>query len=159
MDIRRAVPADLPAVAAIYGREAREGYATFDHEPRPIEFWEEKLAGPDHVLVAEHDGEVVGWVSSAPYRPKPAYLHTRETTVYVVPGHQGLGVGRQMYDALLALLRADGVHAVVAGVALPNPASQGLHEACGFEQVGVMRQVGRKLDRWIDLAWYSLVLD
>lgn len=158
MDIRRAVPADLPAVAAIYGREAREGHATFDHEPRPTEFWEEKLTGSDHFLVAEHDGAVVGYASAAPYRPKPAYVHTRESTVYVAPGHQGLGVGRHMYDALLALLRADGVHAVVAGVALPNPASQRLHEACGFEQVGVMRQVGRKFDRWIDLAWYSLVL-
>jgi L-amino acid N-acyltransferase YncA len=159
MDIRRALPADLPAVAEIYGREAREGHATFDHEPRPMEFWEDKLAGDDHFLVAEDEGIVVGWVSSAPYRPKPAYRHTRETTVYVAPGHQGLGTGRRMYDALLALLRSDGVHAVVAGVALPNPASQRLHEACGFEQVGVMRQVGRKFDRWIDLAWYSLVLD
>ncbi len=157
MDIRRAVPADLPAVAAIYGARRARGTPP-STTSRATEQWEEKLTGPDHFLVAEHDGEVVGWVSAAPYRPKPAYVHTRESTVYVAPGHQGLGVGRQMYDALLALLRADGVHAVVAGVALPNPASQRLHEACGFEQVGVMRQVGRKFDRWIDLAWYSLVL-
>ncbi|SEC99466.1 phosphinothricin acetyltransferase [Nocardioides exalbidus] len=159
MDIRRALPADLPAVSDIYAREAREGHATFDHEPRPRQFWEDKLAGPDHFLVAEHDGEVAGYSTSSSYRPKPAYVHTRETTVYVAPGHQGLGTGRRMYEALLALLRADGVHVVVAGVALPNPGSQGLHEACGFRQVGVMREVGRKFDRWIDLAWYELVLD
>jgi phosphinothricin acetyltransferase len=162
MDIRRALPADLPAVAEIYAREAREGHATFDHDPRPMGFWEQKLAasGPgEHFLVAEHDGAVIGYATSGPFRPKPAYRHTRESTVYVAPGHQGLGTGRALYDALLALMSADGVRAVVAGVALPNPASLALHQACGFEEVGTMRQVGRKFDRWIDLTWLQKVLD
>ena len=161
MDIRRALPADLPAVAAIYGREALEGHATFDLEPRPIEVWQEKLAarGPgEHFLVAEHEGAVIGHAGSTPYRPKPAYLHTRETWVYVASGHQGLGTGRALYDALLALLAHDGVHLVVAGVALPNPASLALHLACGFEEVGTMRGAGRKYDRWIDLTWLQKVL-
>ena len=153
MDIRRALPADLPAVAEIYGREAREGHATFDLEPRPMRLWEEKLAGDDHVLVAEHDGAVVGYATSSPFRPKPAYGHTRESTVYVAPGHQGLGTGRALYDALLARLADDGVHLVVAAVALPSPASLSLHRACGFEEVGTMREVGRKHDRWVDVMW------
>ena len=158
MDIRRALPADLPAVAAIYGREAREGHATFDVEPRPIALWEDKLADDDHFLVAEHDGEVVGYATSGPFRPKPAYARTRESTVYVAPGQQGRGVGRALYDALLRLLAADGVHLVVAAVALPNPASLALHRACGFEEVGVMREVGHKHGRWIDVAWLQRVL-
>ena len=161
MDIRRAVPADLPVVSEIYGREAREGHATFDLEPRPMELWEEKLAagGPgEHFLVAEHEGAVIGHAGSTPYRPKPAYIHTRETWVYVAPGHQGLGTGRALYDALLALLVDDGVHLVVAGVALPNDASLALHRAVGFEEVGTMREVGRKFDRWIDLVWLQKVL-
>ena len=161
MDIRRAVPADLPAISGIYGREAREGHATFDLEPRPMHLWEERLAadGPgEHFLVAEHEGTVIGYAASAPYRPKPAYVHTRETTVYVAPGHQGLGAGRALYDALLARLLVDGVHVVVAAVALPNPASLGLHRACGFEEVGTMRQVGRKFDRWIDVVWLQKVV-
>ncbi|QSF59136.1 GNAT family N-acetyltransferase [Nocardioides sp. zg-1228] len=161
MDIRRALPADLPAVAAIYAREAREGHATFDLEPRPMELWEERLAasGPrDHFLVAEHEGAVAGYATSSPFRPKPAYSHTRETTVYVAPGHQGRGVGRRLYDALLARLTDDGVHLVVAAVALPNDASLALHRACGFEEVGVMREVGRKHDRWIDVAWMQRVV-
>lgn len=158
MRIRSATEADLPTVSAIYAREAREGYATFDLEPRPMALWEEKLAGEDHFLVAEHEGGVIGYASSAPFRPKPAYGHTRETGVYVAPGRQGLGTGRALYDELLARLVDDGVHTVVAGVALPNPASLALHRACGFEQVGVMREVGRKLDRWIDLAWLQKVL-
>ena len=156
MDIRRAHAADLREVAAIYGREALEGHATFDVEPRPMNAWEERLAasGPgDHFLVAEREGAVVGYATSTPYRPKPAYLHTRETTVYVAPGHQGRGIGRGMYDALLPLLADDGVHVVVAAVALPNPGSLALHRACGFSEVGTMREVGRKHDRWIDITW------
>ena len=158
MQIRPARAADLPAVAAIYAREAREGHATFDHEPRPLDVWEEKLADDDHFLVAEHDGGVVGYATSSRFRPKPAYLHTRESTVYVAPGHQGLGTGRALYDALLALLVDDGVHLVVAAVALPNPGSLALHRACGFEEVGTMREVGRKHDRWIDVTWLQKVL-
>jgi phosphinothricin acetyltransferase len=158
MQIRDATEADLPAVAEIYGREAREGHATFDLEPRPRALWEEKLADDDHFLVAEHDGHVIGYATSSPFRPKPAYRHTRESTVYVAPGHQGLGTGRALYDALLARLADDGVHLVVAAVALPNPASLALHRACGFEQVGTMREVGRKHDRWVDVAWLQRLL-
>jgi L-amino acid N-acyltransferase YncA len=158
MDIRRALPADLPAVAEIYGREALEGTATFDHEPRPMALWEDKLAGDDRFLVAEHEGEVIGYASSAPFRPKPAYGRTRETGVYVAPGHQGLGTGRKLYDALLAQLADDGVHLAVAAVALPNPGSIALHRACGFEEVGTMREVGRKFDRWIDVVFLQKLL-
>lgn len=158
MHVRDATELDLPAVAEIYGREAREGHATFDLEPRPMELWQGKLADDDHFLVAEHDGTVVGYASSAPFRPKPAYRHTRETGVYVAPGHQGLGTGRAMYDALLARLADDGIHLVVAAVALPNPASLALHRACGFEEVGTMREVGRKRGRWIDVTWLQKVL-
>lgn len=160
MRIREAVRADLPVVARIYEREAREGHATFDVEGRPMGLWQEKLdATGDHFLVAEETGVVVGWASSAVFRPKPAYVHTRETGVYVAPEAQGRGVGRALYDDLLARLGDDGMRVVVAGVALPNPASLALHAACGFEEVGVMRQVGRKFDRWIDLAWLQKVLD
>ena len=158
MQIRPARAADLPAVAAIYAREAREGHATFDHEPRPLHLWAEKLSADDHFLVAEHAGVVVGYATSSRFRPKPAYLHTRESTVYVAPGHQGLGTGRALYDALLAALVDDGVHLVVAAVALPNPGSLALHRACGFEEVGTMREVGRKHDRWIDVTWLQKVL-
>lgn len=161
MDIRRARLADLPAVSEIYGRETREGHATFDLEPRPMQVWQERLAadGPgEHFLVAEHAGAVIGYATSTPFRPKPAYLHTRESTVYITPAAQGRGTGRALYDDLLGLLVADGVHAVVAGVALPNPPSLALHRACGFEEVGTMRQVGRKFDRWIDLTWLQRML-
>ena len=161
MLIRAATEADLPTVGDLYGREAREGHATFDLEPRSLEAWRERLAmdAPgDHFLVAVDGGEVVAYASSGPFRPKPAYAHTRETTVYVSPAGQGRGVGRALYDDLVRRCRSDGVHLLVAAVALPNPGSLALHRACGFEEVGTMRQVGRKFDRWIDVTWLQKLL-
>ena len=161
MLIRPATDADLPAIAGIYADEVRTGIATFDLEPRSIELWRDRLAsteGGDHLLVAELDGQVVGYASSSAYRPKAGYRHTRETTIYLAPEAQGQGLGRQMYDDLLGRLVADGVHLALAAVALPNPGSLALHRACGFEDVGVMRAVGRKFEQWIDVLWLQRLL-
>lgn len=162
MRIRPATHADLVAVAAVYDHEVASGVATFDLEPRPLASWGERLASTeagDRLLVAEADGSVFGYASSGPYRPKAGYRRTRETTVYLSPAAQGRGVGRQLYDELLRLLVDDGVHLALAAVALPNPASLALHRACGFEEVGVMREVGRKQDRWIDVLWLQRLLN
>jgi phosphinothricin acetyltransferase len=156
MLIRAAAPADLPAVAAIYDAEVAGGIATFDTETRPLWAWEQRLApdsGGDRFLVALDDEAVVGYANAFPYRPKLGYRHTREVSIYLADGAQGRGVGRRLYDELLGLLAADGVHLALAAIALPNPASLALHRACGFEEVGVMREVGRKFDRWIDVLW------
>jgi L-amino acid N-acyltransferase YncA len=101
---------------------------------------------------------VVGFAYSSAYRPRPGYRLTRETSVYLSEDARGQGLGRRMYDDLLDLLRADGIHVALALIALPNPASVALHEACGFEHLGTMREVGWKFDRWLDTAWYQLVL-
>ena len=93
------------------------------------------------------------------YRPRPAYARTREISVYLAADARGRGLGRLLYDALLPRLRDDGVHTAVALIALPNDASLALHRACGFAQVGVLREVGRKFDTWIDTAWLQLVFD
>lgn len=156
MRIRAAQDDDLSAIAAIYGHEARTGIATFDTEPRTLDDWHRRLesATPgDHLLVAEDDEVVLGYAHSAPYRPKPSYGRTRETSIYLTADAQGQGLGRALYADLLRWLVADGIHLVVAAVALPNPASLALHAACGFTEVGVMSEVGRKFDRWIDVVW------
>ncbi|HET8960930.1 GNAT family N-acetyltransferase [Nocardioides sp.] len=156
MKIRAAGEADLTGIAAIYGHEARTGFATFDTEPRPINQWREHLDSTengDHLLVATDDETILGYAHSSAYRPKPCYAATRETSIYLTAQAQGQGLGRRMYDDLLGWLVADGIRTVVAAVALPNPASLALHRACGFEEVGAMREVGRKFDRWIDVLW------
>lgn len=159
--VRPAADADVDGIAAIYEREVRESVSTFETEPPPRSRWEEKLAARetgDHFLVGVEGDRVLGYAYSGPYRPRYGYRHTREVSVYVAPAAQGQGLGRRLYDELVTLLRADGVHLVLAGVALPNDASVRLHESMGFELVGTMREVGRKFDRWIDTTWYQLRL-
>lgn len=159
--VRPATSADLPAAAAIYDEQVRTGISTFDLEPPPLSYWEHHLGSAepgDHVLVADAGGEVVGFAYSSAYRPRPGYRLTRETSVYLAESARGHGLGRRLYNDLLSRVSADGIHVALALVALPNPASQALHEACGFEHLGTMREVGRKFDRWLDTAWYQKVL-
>ena len=159
--VRPATAGDLAGAAAIYDEQVRTGVSTFDLEPPPVSYWQHHLDSVepgDHFLVADADGDVVGFAYSSAYRPRPGYRLTRETSVYLAEGARGHGLGRRLYDELLARVAADGIHVVLALVAQPNPASGALHEACGFEYLGTMREVGRKFDRWLDTAWYQRVL-
>jgi L-amino acid N-acyltransferase YncA len=161
MATREATEQDLAVIKAIYDHQVRHGIATFDLVPPPVETWAERLASTrpgDHLLVAEREGEVLGYAYSSTYRPRPAYDRTRETSVYLAPESAGRGLGRALYDDLLARLRADGMHVALGVVALPNPASEALHRACGFQRVGVLPEVGNKFDRWIDTAVWALRL-
>jgi L-amino acid N-acyltransferase YncA len=158
MRVREATEHDLSAIGEIYAREVRTGISTFDVEPPGLDYWKAKVDSRepgDHLLVAEQD-RILGYAYSSSYRPRPAYRYTRETSVYLAADARGNGLGRLLYDDLLARLRADEVHTVVALIALPNPASTALHLACGFEQVGVLHEVGHKFGRWIDTAWFEL---
>jgi len=163
--VRSADPADLPRIAAIYDEQVRTAISTFDLEPRPMSYWEARLASTepgDHLLVASSDAAsesgAIGYAYSSTYRPRPAYARTREVSVYLAAEARGQGLGRLLYDELLSRLRADGVHQVLAVIALPNDASEALHRACGFERVGVLPEVGWKFDRWIDTAVWGLTL-
>jgi phosphinothricin acetyltransferase len=165
MDVRPALLADLPEIMAIYAVQVATAISTFDLEPPPVAYWEAKLASPepgDHFLVAvsdeADDGGVLGYAYSSAYRPRPAYQHTRETSVNIDAAARGQGVARTLYDDLLRRMRADGIRTVVAVIALPNPGSQALHRACGYEPIGVLREVGRKFDRWIDTEWWQRTL-
>lgn len=161
MRIRPATEEDLTTVAAIYAAEVGTGQATFDTVPPPLEAWQRKLDSAhrgDHFLVAEDDGRVVGFAYSSAYRERGAYDRTREATIYLDHDATGRGVGRRLYDDLLTRLKDSGMHAVLACISMPNDASEALHRSCGFERIGIMREVGRKFDRWIDVAWWQRVL-
>ena len=156
--IRPAHEADLAAVAAIYNLEVEQGVGTFDTEPKAPAHFAARLdaADPrDVFLVAEEGGVVVGFAYSGPFRPRPAYAATRETSVYLASSARGRGLGRALYTELLARLDAADVHTVMAVIALPNDASEALHTAVGFERVGVLREVGHKHGRWVDTAWWQ----
>ncbi|GHE76015.1 phosphinothricin N-acetyltransferase [Streptomyces longispororuber] len=101
---------------------------------------------------------ILGYATSSPLRPKPAYATSVEVSVYCAPEAAGRGVGTLLYRRLLAALEGEDVHRAYAGIALPNPASVRLHERFGFRHLGTYREVGRKFGRYWDVAWYELPL-
>jgi len=105
-------------------------------------------------LVAD-TGEVVGYAYASEHRTRPGYRWSADVALYVAARARHSGVGRALYDALLEILKQQGFHNAFAGIALPNDASVGLHQALGFEPVGVYRNVGYKLGRWYDVSWWQ----
>jgi L-amino acid N-acyltransferase YncA len=153
--VRTAVQADLEQVAAIYAHYVITTEATFEEIPPTAADWRRRLddlAGRDlPFLVAESGGVVGGYAYAAPWRPKPAYRHTVEDTVYVSPGHTGLGLGSALLGALLAECERVGARQVIAVIAdTGSDASAALHRRFGFAQAGRLSGVGRKHGRWID---------
>lgn len=159
---RSATETDLPVISRIYTHAVEHSTATFDLEPPDLDYWRARLHGEhpgDHLLVAVGEDDVaVGYAYSWTYRPRPAYDLTRETSIYLDHGVRGQGVGRLLYPALLETMAVSGVHTAVTVVALPNPASEALHLAAGFEKVGQLREVGWKFGQWIDIATYQKML-
>lgn len=156
--IRDAAPADLPQVAAIYTYESLHAYSTFDTGQRPLSDWEHKLTTGDPFLVAVEGEQVLGFAYASPFRDRPAYRCTRETSVYLHRDHRGRQLGTRLYDDLVVRLRDAGMHTALALVALPNEASVRLHESAGFVHTGTMREVGDKQERLIDVGVYQLML-
>jgi len=157
--VRPATPDDVPAITAVYGHHVLHTVATFDLVP-PTEAdraaWLAAHPGGRHrVLVAEAGGAVVGFAASGPFRPRPAYDATVETSVYLAPQATGQGLGTALYAALFDALAGEALHRALAVVAQPNPASEALHRAFGFTRAGTLGEVGRKFDRWVDVAWFS----
>ncbi len=163
MQIRAATEEDLPAVSAIYDHHAVSSVAIFDSETPGPDHWlpkvgSQRVRGEHLLVVVADDGEVRGYAESSVFRTRTAYAHTREVSVFLGLDARQQGYGRKLYDELLGLLRADGIHVALAMIALPNPASEALHRACGFTRVGVLEEVGWKFGAWVDIALWQLRL-
>lgn len=156
LQIRDASAADAEACAAIYGPYVTGTAITFELEPPTAAEMAERItkAVATHAwLVLIDDGQVVGYAYGGPMKPRPAYRWSCEVSVYVSPTHHRTGAGRRLYDALFERLIARGYRTAVAGVTLPNPASEALHKSLGFEPIGIYRNIGWKHDSWHDVAW------
>lgn len=157
--VRSAVPADAADLLAIYAPVVRETAISFELEPPSESEFRRRIdsvTSSDMWLVLEREGQVAGYAYASPFRMRPAYGATRETTVYVHPEHRGAGVARELMEALIEQLVARETRLVVAGIALPNEASIALHETLGFVHVGTFHDVGRKFDRWHDVGFWEL---
>ena len=160
VSIRLAALADAEAIRAIYNVEVENHTTTFDLVPRSIEAqckWLTERSGAFAAVVAtmtNRDGEerVVGFASLSPYKERAAYRPTVENSVYVSRDHGGLGIGRTVMEHLIEVARDSGFHSMIARIEAGSDASRALHVACGFELVGVEKEVGRKFNRWLSTA-------
>jgi phosphinothricin acetyltransferase len=157
--IRPATAADAAAVAAIYNHYVRETTVTFEEEEvAPLEIARriqevESLALP--WLVAEQGATVIGYAYATKWHARSAYRFSAEITVYLDPNHTRKGVGTRLYEQLFPIIQSRGIRAAIAGIALPNESSVVLHERFGLAKVAHFKEVGFKLDRWIDVGYWQ----
>jgi len=156
--IRTAERGDLPRITEIYNYYVLHTPVTFDVEPYTTErrmpwFAQFEAKGRHRLLVAEEQGSVLGYAGTTSFRPKAAYQTTVETTIYCAPEVVGKGIGRRLYAELFETLKGEDIHRFVAGYALPNAATEALHQRFGFKVVGVFSENGRKFGKYWDVCW------
>ncbi len=159
--IRDAVDKDLPEILFIYNEAIEKTVATFDTEPRSLE---KQIAwfndhGPTHpIIVAEKNGKVIGWASLSRWSDRAAYDGTVELSFYVLECHQGKGVGKALLLALLEKASNLPLHTIISRITEGNEASIQLHKQVGFEYIGVMKQVGKKFGRLLDVHMFQFFI-
>jgi phosphinothricin acetyltransferase len=160
--VRLAAVDDAEATRRIYNTEVRTATSTFDLVPRSLadqEQWLAARSGAFSALVAvDGAGVVVGFGSLSPYKERAAYRTTVEDSVYVDGSRQGEGIGTALLTRLIEVARSSGFHTVIARIEASGTGSRALHAKCGFELVGIEREVGRKFNRWLDVAVMQLLL-
>ena len=162
MLVRHADPArDAAACLAIYAPYVADTAVSFEAVPPTALEFEALIAATSERypwLVLEDAGAVAGYAYAAQHRPRAAYRWAADVAIYVDPARHRSGAGRALYEALLDLLRRQGLRSAAAGITLPNDASIGLHRALGFEHVGTYRAIGWKAGAWRDVSWWQLAL-
>ncbi len=163
--IRRAQTRDLGAMLEIYNREVINGDASFDIDPKSADEWarwyEAHSPSRGHiVLVADVDGQTVGYACLSPFRDKQAYDTTAELSVYVDRRFRSRGVATLLVNALVDAAKRDGIiHNIVSVITDGNEASERLHDRLGFVRCGVLPEVGVKFGRRLGVVFYSLIID
>lgn len=160
--IRPATQGDAAAIAAIYNHYVNTTTVTFEEQPVAAEDMAGRLQGVAAAslpwLVAEQGGLVAGYAYATAWKARSAYRFSVESSVYLAPDRVGQGLGSRLYRELFSRLKERGVHAIIGGIALPNPASIALHERMGMTRVAHFREVGFKFGRWIDVGYWQTTL-
>jgi phosphinothricin acetyltransferase len=161
--VRRATGGDLAGILDIYNEAVLHTTATYDCEPQTMEqraaWFQEHQQNNYPVFVATGDGDrMLGWSALSPYRSRPGYRFTAENSVYVAVDQRGRGIGRLLMAPLIKAARARGLHAILAAIDAQNQASIRLHAAFGFAPAGLLKQVGFKFGRWLDVLLMERML-
>lgn len=162
MKIRKAEHSDAAKLAEIYNFYVLNSHHSFEDVAITVDEMLDRLDSITEscpFLVCEADGEIRGFAYAVHYKPRSAYRHSVEVSVYIESGFERQGCGAALYKELLSEIKKMNVHAVIAGISLPNDASIKLHESFGFEKVAHFREVGHKMGRWIDVGYWELLND
>lgn len=161
MDIRDAdadAERDAAACAAVYAPYVTDSVASFETRPPGAADMSRRMHAAFCWLIAEHDGQTIGYAYGASHHERAAYRWAADVAVYIDRRHRRAGVGRALYEQLFTRLRTIGLWTLCAGITQPNDASNGLHRAMGFVPVGTYRRIGWKAGAWHDVQWWQLYL-
>jgi L-amino acid N-acyltransferase YncA len=159
--IRKVRANDVEAICRIYNHYIAHTIITFEETAISSTDMVARIAECTATLpwlVFEEDGDVLGYAYAGPWKGRSAYRYSVESSVYLDPAAVGRGLGTELYGTLFIQLRSASIHAVIAGITLPNQASVALHEKLGFLKVGHFREIGWKFERWLDVGYWELVL-
>ena len=158
--IRAASMSDAASIRAVYAPYVCDTSITFEEEVPSVAEFAARISAKPRLpwLIAEYDGRTAGYAYASKHRARASYRWSADVSVYLDADCHGRGVGRALYDRLLAEVRELGYITVFAGITMPNPASVGLHRSAGFEPVGTYRNVGYKQNSWHDVSWWTLPL-
>jgi L-amino acid N-acyltransferase YncA len=160
-EIRKAGKEDSAAICRIYNHYILNTVVTFEEREVTVDAMASRI---DEItaslpwLLCVRDNEILGYAYASRWRPRAAYRHSVESSVYIADSASGQGLGTSLYQALLAELAGRSVHVVIGGIVLPNRRSVVLHEKLGFEKVAHFKEVGFKFGQWLDVGYWQLIL-
>ena len=160
MNIRKVESADAAQIAEIYNYYILKTHHTFETEALSADEMRERIGETSEeypFLVAESDGAIQGYVYAAQFKLRQAYKHSVEASIYVRIQAKQKGIGSELYEEFLEELKETDVHALMAGISLPNEASVKFHEKLGYEKVAHFKEVGYKLGRWVDVGFWEML--
>jgi phosphinothricin acetyltransferase len=160
--IRPATADDAKSICSIYNRYVKTSVVTFEEIPVSINEMEGRIRtvlSKYPWLVSEEGGEILGYAYVSKWRDRSAYRYSAEDSIYIRDGAQGRGIGKKLFAALLEEAQKAGIHTLVALITMPNEQSIGLHEKFGFKKAAEFVEIGYKLDRWLNVGYWQLILE
>jgi phosphinothricin acetyltransferase len=160
--IRRVSIEDAPHIREIYNYYIEHTAITFEEKPLGLEEMEGRIRSVTAKypwFVREDEGAgLLGYAYANTWKDRPSYRYSAELSIYVRQGHLGKGLGVELMARLLEELRKTDLHALISGITLPNERSVTLHERFGFKNIACFREIGFKLEQWLDVGYWELVL-